>query len=263
MHVFRNGLKRLRFRWRCMKWDVHPRDPFFTEDHKHYFDVGRECLRNLERGLALAGRELADVQRLLEFASGHGRLIRHLVRIVPPERVWACEIDPEALDFTRERFGVHGILSQLVPDRVDLGDSYEAINATSIFTHLPKRLWIPWLQKLAQHLSPGGIFVFTAQGAHSVQRAGELYNITETALARLRADFGNTGFGYAEYPRDPSGRDASSYGTTVTSREFVERELREAGLTTIDFQALGLDKHQDVYVAARPSRVSGDQLRRG
>jgi hypothetical protein len=172
---------------------------------------------------------------------------------MPPERVWACELDPEALDFTTERFRVNGILSQVTPDRVDLGEPYEAINATSIFTHLPKRLWIPWLQKLAQNLSVGGIFVFTAQGDECARRGGELYNITETALACLQADFVNTGFGYAEYPNDPLGCEGSSYGTTVTSREFVERQLRQAGLAVIDFQALGLDKHQDVYVAACPA----------
>src|SRR5262252_9280011 len=46
--------------------------------------------------------------RVLDFASGHGRTTRFLVRQIPADRLTVAEIEPSAVRFQEEAFGVRG-----------------------------------------------------------------------------------------------------------------------------------------------------------
>lgn len=99
--------------------------------------------------------------KILDFACGYGRLLRLLIHRVPPERIWASEIQPDAVSFVTERYGVHGIQSTERPEDFDPAQRFDLIWVASLFSHLPPGLFQRWLKRLADFLSPEGILLFT------------------------------------------------------------------------------------------------------
>ena len=73
-----------------------------------YFNIALQQHHAVRQLLRLMfGTAVADCH-ILDFACGYGRLLRFLTLCVPPTRIWASEIQPDALDFVVREFGVHG-----------------------------------------------------------------------------------------------------------------------------------------------------------
>lgn len=117
------------------------------------FHTAAEVIRRLEQA--------CPAPRILDFACGYGRLLNLLVHSVPPERIWASEIQPDAVTFAAENFGVHGIQSCERPEDFDPGQRFDLIWVASLFSHLPPGLFQRWLERLAGLLSPQGVMLFT------------------------------------------------------------------------------------------------------
>ena len=81
---------------------------------------------------------LRAVPALLDFASGYGRLTRHLVLALDPVRVWVSDIKDKAVAFQRRRFGVHGFPSTAEPDDLAVTERFDLIFVGSLFSHLPE-----------------------------------------------------------------------------------------------------------------------------
>lgn len=175
-------------------------------------------------------------EKLLDFASGYGRVTRFLVREIPPERVWVADVYAEGVRFQEERFGVHGIVSTTRPEDFACGERFDAILVTSLFTHLPEERFVAWLRVLWSLLTPGGVLAFST---HSPQ-----------LLPPGTAMPGN-GIRFEE--RSESGSlEASDYGSTWVTEEFVRSALaRAAGPAAASLHRLGrgLNNFQDLYVA--------------
>jgi SAM-dependent methyltransferase len=92
-----------------------------------YFTSGRALWQTIEPLLRWRFGDPARIARLLDFASGYGRLTRFLELAVPPERIWVADIQPEAVRAQEEQFGVHGILSSTEPDELVLEGSFDVI----------------------------------------------------------------------------------------------------------------------------------------
>jgi SAM-dependent methyltransferase len=211
-----------------------------------YFDSGRriwETMRTILRW-RFGDRPL----RLLDFASGYGRVTRFAVRDVAPERVWVADIYERGVRFQEEQLGVHGLVSHADPARFECPETFDAVLVSSLFTHLPEATFRAWFRRLHGLLRPGGVLVFSVHD--------------EDLLAPGR-----------ELP--PSGLlfDASSesgslpgeqYGTTWVNEPFVRRMLADlAPDASVHRIPRGLLNFQDLYVVvAEPGRdFSGLRLR--
>jgi len=117
------------------------------------YHTAAEVIRRLERS--------CPNPRILDFACGYGRLLNLLVHNVPPERIWASEIQPDAVSFAVDRFGVQGLQSCERPEDFDPGRRFDLIWVASLFSHLPPGLFQRWLGRLAGLLSPRGVMLFT------------------------------------------------------------------------------------------------------
>ena len=201
---------------------------------RDYLADGWRTLSELMLLLEQAGRPLVGFANVLEFASGHGRFTRHLARAIGAQRVTVSDVVAGAVDFARAHFGVHGFDSARQPQDVHWPQQYDLVFVLSLFSHLPRATWKPWLARLWEAVAPGGVLVFSTHGAEAVRRAGVALDAA----------------GYFFAPSSESNAiDAQEYGTAFTSEDFVRAALAEcapgaeANCTPAWFWA-----HQDAFV---------------
>lgn len=203
------------------------------------------------------GARLERLGRLLDFASGYGRVTRFLVRdLAPqlsPEQIWVSDIYSEGVRFQEERFGVRGLVSTLNPDDFARGDRlasmgsdrFDAILVTSLFTHLPEPTFRAWLRVLLGLLTPGGLLAFSAHGPEVLLSGVEL---PESGI--LFQELSESG--------SLATRD---YGSTWVDERFVRRAVQEAaveagiagGVSTLRLPR-GLCNFQDLYLVVLDER---------
>ena len=191
--------------------------------------------------------------RVLDFACGYGRLLRFLIHSLPPEQIWASDIQVDAVDYVREQFGVNAMPSTAVPEDFRLDQRFDMIWVASLFSHLPETLFQRWIERLAGLLAPGGILCFSTHGEQLLPTGLELPE---------------SGFLYQTVSEN-EGLSPDIYGTTHVSKAYVERTLQAVfgpNLRWRHFFKL-LAAEQDVYIAAfdpgGPELAGLEDFRRG
>lgn len=204
-----------------------------SELRANYFRSGYDTQLYVEHALAQAGRSLKTCGRILEFASGFGRVTRHLVQAVDPDQIWTSEILDGAAEFSSAHFGVNGHGSTLEPEDLDFGESFDLIFVISLFSHLPEEKYSRFLRQLYSLLAPGGILLYSTHGP--------------AVVPGLSADANGFGFQGAS---ETLSLDASEYGTTVITPERADAIAREVGVAHHYGLERGLWGFQDFYVAS-------------
>lgn len=204
-----------------------------------YFMTGRQIADTV-----LAARrwrfENREPGTLLDFASGFGRSTRFLARAAAAGSLFISEIDPAAVAFQESRFGVAGFASGRDAENFDPGRRFDAISASSFFSHLPAGPFEKWLHRLYELVNPGGLLIFSTHGA---------------ALLPEHADWSS---GMVYLGRSETDRlDPSDYGTSYVLPEFVEAVAARVseGKAALHFIPSGLCGHQDVFLLARPPHL--------
>ncbi len=106
---------------------------------------------------------------------------------------------------------------------------------------MPARTWGAWLSSLFRHTRIGGLLVFTTHG--DISRRDYLSD------AVLDAD----GFWFSPVSEQHD-LDVATYGSTVTSRNYVDRQVRSRlGTEPSAFIEGTWWNHQDLYVVRRPN----------
>ena len=202
---------------------------------RDYFADGWRTLAELMVVLERVGQPLVQSQHFLEFASGHGRFTRHLVKLLGADKVTVSDVVPDAVDFATQTFGVTGFLSSSVPEQLAAPRQFDTVFALSLFSHLPRSTWARWLQALYATVAPGGVLVITAHG----MKAAQYDNVALDA----------EGFFFAP-ASESSAIDPQEYGTTFTTEAFVRARIAETlGSDTLEYFApVQFWNHQDVYV---------------
>lgn len=206
---------------------------------RDYFADGWRTLAELMLLLEAVDRPLLRTPRVLEFASGHGRFTRHLVKALGVPRVTVSDVVPSAVEFSRATFGVDGFLSASRPEDVRWPGQYDLVFVLSLFSHLPRSTWSRWLRVLQDAVAPGGLLVFSTHGV----KAADFDNVT----------LDGEGFFFAP-SSESNAIDANEYGTAFTSEAFVLKEIAEVwGPDALAHHALvHFWNHQDAYVLRKP-----------
>jgi SAM-dependent methyltransferase len=200
-----------------------------------YFRSGASIADSLGQVLRWRFGSLERVGKLLDFASGYGRVTRFLVRDVPPERVWVADVYADGVRFQQERLGVHGLVSTIRPEDFACAERFDAILVTSLFTHLPEERFVAWLRVLLGLLAPGGMLAFSA---HSPE------------LLPPHVPSPETGIHFQETSESGS-LAKSDYGSTWVTAEFVRSALDRAAGPGASLHRIerGLCSFQDLYLA--------------
>ncbi|HET9767684.1 MAG TPA: class I SAM-dependent methyltransferase [Thermoanaerobaculia bacterium] len=225
---------------------IHPDDfmlRFFRERrHGHweaafvdYFRTGLAASRAVERLLdwwfgerrrQVPGDQVPrdqvprDQVRLLDFASGYGRITRHLVQHCSPRRLWVSDVFAEAVEFQRRAFGVHGFVSAAEPGALACAETFDCIVASSLFSHLPEESFSPWLRRLFALLRPGGMLLASV---HDLS----LRSLLGLAPASPRAAAGEGTILFEPDSEIPE-LGGQRYGTTWVDEAFMRRAVAAA-----------------------------------
>ena len=200
-----------------------------------YFRSGASIADSLGQVLRWRFGDPSRIARLLDFASGYGRVTRFLVREVPPERIWVSDVYAGGVRFQEERFGVHGIVSAIRPEEFRCAERFDAILVTSLFTHLPEERFVAWLRVLLGLLAPGGLLAFSVHSPEvlspglSMPEAGICFQETSESGSLAKSD----------------------YGSTWVTEDFVRAALERAVGPGVSFHRLprGLCNFQDLCLA--------------
>jgi SAM-dependent methyltransferase len=187
-----------------------------------------------------------DEARWFEIGCGYGRLVRVLVRRVPPANVVVCDIDPHASKFCADAFAVGRVASD-ASFALDPPVSADVVFALSVATHIPAAGFERFLDAGLGALRPGGVFLFTTHGEFSFSRI-EAYDdgAFEPRRAELEASWREGGIAYAPYAYASD----ESYGMTWHRPDVVEAALRRrvGEAADIAHEPSAIDGHQDLWM---------------
>ena len=205
---------------------------------RDYLADGWRTLSELMLLLEAVDQPLLKTPQVLEFASGHGRFTRHLVKALGADRVVVSDVVPSAVEFSKNTFGVDGFLSASVPEQVQWPQRYALVFVLSLFSHLPRSTWSRWLKVLYEAVAPGGLLVFSTHG------------VKAAAFDSVVLD--NEGFFFAP-SSESHAIDAQEYGTAFTSEAFVLQSIADTlGADCLVHKApVHFWNHQDAYVLRR------------
>ena len=207
-----------------------------------YFENGKLDADQLER--TMSGLNLPPDCKVLEFASGYGRVSRHLKHL----SLTAADIHSDAVDFLNERIGVQAVRSTQIPEHFDPGALYDFIFVLSFFSHLPDAVFGRWLGKLTSLLRPGGKLLFTTHG----EAAGEKSKILRDCLDS------SSGYGFLPDATDQPQLESALYGSSIVTPSYVIPQIyRHTDARIESFaQARWWVLQDEWIISARPAEVS-------
>ena len=227
---------------------IHPEDFIFRNTMRNaatpragvqkYFDMGAESTNKLRAVIAELGMSEAGL-RLLEFASGYGRMSRHLARKASDIELAACDIHEEAGAFCAAQLNIPFLLSKSVPEDFKSPTEFEVVFALSFFSHMPRSTWGRWLKALYDQVAPGGAVIFTTHGM--VSHAG----------TRKRHKLSEDGFSFTA-TSEQKDLPGPEYGVAFSSPQFVEAEIARLPRAKLAiFREGDWFGHQDLYAVRK------------
>lgn len=228
---------------------ISARDEMYFGVLRTYYSAGLSGLEAIEGAMKSAG--IQSPQRVLDLPSGHGRVLRFLVKRFPGAHYTACDIGSDEIDFCAATFGTQSTLSQTNLEALSLGESFDLIWCGSLVTHLDIHRIEALLNFFHRHLNPGGLLVFSTHGELALQnlREGKLFNygLSFKAAQKVLQNYSLTGFGYSDYNRSKSG-----YGVSFTSPSWIRSTIeRVGGFREVYFAKECFGAHQDVFGVVR------------
>ncbi|HEX4853365.1 class I SAM-dependent methyltransferase [Arenimonas sp.] len=230
---------------------IHPGDQMLAHSLRHhgeanasfaqYFNVALQQYHAARQVMAALFGERAAQADVLDFACGYGRLLRFLSLAHPADRLLAAEIQPEALVFVRDAFGVATVASPADPALFEPGRRFDFIWVASLFSHLPPSLFEAWLRRLHACLAPGGVLCFSVHDAWMVPGGQPL-----------------PASGFLFHPESENADlDSALYGTMYVSEGYVADVIARTCGEGHGHHRIprGLAHEQDLYlVAEAPGR---------
>jgi CBS domain-containing protein len=209
--------------------------------------AGVAALQRIRDALAAAGKE--TVSSLLDFPSGHGRILRVLKAAFPDATLTAGDIDRGMVDFCARTFGATPIYSTEQPQDITIEDSFDLIWCGSLFTHLKPDRWSGFLSLFNGCLTEDGVLVFTVSGPRlRDERILRRFALQPDQAEQVMRDYDSEGVGYSDYPAMPG------YGISLASPAWVQARLEEVGLRLLSYVEVGWDApapRQDVISCQR------------
>lgn len=221
---------------------------------EHYFRVGADALRLIVASLLAHLRE--PPRRILDFASGSGRVTRHLSALFPDAEIWVCDIAQAHIDFCAKQFGAKPKKSQDNLRELAFETDFDLVFCGSLLTHLSMEGALGALGAIIRALSPTGIALVTLQGRHSmfIQRHRWKY-IEDKLFAIAERDAQRAGFGFVDYEGEFRARfpNRTPYGIALVRPSWITRHIEMSPVVRLlGYTERAWDGHQDLLVFGRP-----------
>ena len=172
----------------------------------------------------------------LDFGCGWGRMTRFFLKDVAAENLYGVDVVPSMISAC-ERTIPYGNFSLVAaePPTSFASDSFDIIFAYSVFSHLPERIHIKWIEEFARLLKPGGLLVATLQPRRFLALCESLRSQPRESIwhESLAISFRDIEAAYTDYDNgkflfSPTGGGphlpSSIYGEALIPCQYVERE---------------------------------------
>lgn len=189
-------------------------------DRAAYIKSSFQHMQVFSELIAKGGKPWGNVNSVMDFGCGYGRIIRWFPVMLPPERIYACDVNGRAVAWCSSEFGVTGVnlTSEFtVPDAPPV----EALLACSLLTHLSPRKVKQFLKALRMLLAPGGVAVVTGKSTSSAAHASQTNPHLDTAT--IRGVLEKEGIYFMSYPHMPD----PDLGDTYFEPEWLRTHLPE------------------------------------
>lgn len=132
-----------------------------SSDTGSFLRLGSQMCDAIREAVAAAGTPVEQMEAILDFGCGCGRVARHWAAVEGPE-VYGCDYNPELLAWCAENLPhMRTTRNQLAPPTPYVSGSFDLIYAFSVFTHLDEELQGAWLAEFRRLLRPGGMLVLS------------------------------------------------------------------------------------------------------
>lgn len=195
-----------------------------VKGREEYFRIGRNAMLKCK---ALLGD--AAPEKIIDFPSGYGRVLRWFKHEWPAAELVAVETDGAALDFVARAFGAspvqaHPRLEMELPGDADL------IFTGSLLTHFDEWQWDRFFDLTLAALKPGGVLVATIHG-----------RVNALLLKDYPTIYGDLIDGHSLYKRyveegfafQPYDAGHPEFGVSLSSPEWVFRKLQRLPLAKV------------------------------
>jgi SAM-dependent methyltransferase len=136
-----------------------------TPDAGWFLESGRTAAAAICGALERAGRKIDELDSILDFGCGCGRVTRRWVGLDGVE-VHGSDRNATAIAWCRENLGFARFeTNELAPPLAHPSGTFDLVYALSVFTHLTEELGLAWAEELARVLRPGGYVLLTTHGA--------------------------------------------------------------------------------------------------
>lgn len=232
--------------------EIAPEDPIFSQEY-HYFNVGFSGLQCIRQALFSAQKDKAEIKTILDFPSGHGRVLRFLRAYFPEAQITASEIDEDALKFCCEQFKANTLISHKEFDKIEIEQKFDLIWCGSLITHLSEENSKKLLEFFFKALNDKGVLVITSHGRFVKEKLEDsekarVYGLSASQALHVLQQYETAGYGYADYT------GVADYGLSITKPSWIIKLLEDnKGFKIISYTEQCWDNHQDVMACVKES----------
>lgn len=129
-----------------------------------FLSTGRAQATYFQEVLAGVGIPLEDMDAILDFGCGCGRIARWYSHL-PHTRIEGCDYNGKVIDWCNANLPfMHARKTALEPPLPYRDASFDFLYAFSVFTHMSVELASAWMTEIARVVKPGGLMWFTLHG---------------------------------------------------------------------------------------------------
>jgi SAM-dependent methyltransferase len=236
-----------------------------------FFDSARQSVDDLVVALEAAGRSLSDLDAVLDFGCGCGRILQELRwRSDGGPTLFGCDVDADAIAWAQRSYPDLRLASTgFSPPLPYREDDFDLVYSSSVFTHLDAAAQQRWLEEFKRVLRPGGLALISVYGEHAFRgyQSGELLGVSRDFRERLSRyeSLDSAGIVFEPYARSAWNNFnfvgvAEVYGITFDGEAYVRREWSKSLDVSAVLPRSWWSSRQDLVILRKPSTTGAERL---